>query len=283
LEVLDQEDSPVEVSTRGKPRLIKVEYQEATNVANIVKELFADRMQQQGGGQQRQPTPQEFLQALRGGGGGRGGRGGGSQSELKENMMTISVDTRSNSLIVTSTQALYDEVKAAVEMIDQAGADTEEVTEVAVIEGNLNPTVINNALTSMFGSQVRSNATATNATTGGNNTQNRSFDANAIQERMNAFRAMQQGGGGGMPLGIPGAGGGGFGGGRGGFGGGSTGGFGGGRGGFGGDTGGRGGFGGGTGGFGSGTGGFGGGTGGFGGGTGGGRGTTGGRSGRGGR
>jgi type II secretory pathway component GspD/PulD (secretin) len=263
LEVLDQEDSPVQVSTRGKPRLIKVEYQEATNVANIVKELFADRMQQQGGGQQRQPTPQEFLQALRGGGGGRGGRGGGSQSEIKENMMTISVDTRSNSLIVTSTQALYDEVKAAVEMIDQAGADTEEVTEVAVIEGNLNPTVINNALTSMFGSQVRSNATATSSTTGGNNTQNRSFDANAIQERMNAFRAMQQGGGGGgMTLGIPGAGGGGFGGGRGGFGGGNTGGFGGGRGGFGG-----------------GTGGFGGGTGGFGGG----RGTTGGTSGRGGR
>ena len=56
-------------------------------------------------------------------------------------MMTISVDTRSNSLIVTSTQALYDEVKAAVEMIDQAGADTEEVTEVAVmlVNGNAEP------------------------------------------------------------------------------------------------------------------------------------------------
>lgn len=275
LEVIDQEDSPVEVSTRGKPRLIKVEYQDATSVANIVKELFADRMQQQAGGQQRQPTPQEFLQALRGGGGGRGGRGGGAQSELKENTMTISVDPRSNSLIVTSTQALYDEVKAAVEMIDQAGADTEEVTEVAVIEGNLNPVVINNALTSMFGSQVRSNATA-NATTGGNNTQNRTFDANSIQQRMNAFRGMQQGGGtGGVTFGIPGGGG---------FGGGNTGGFGGGRGGFGGGT--TGGFGGGRGGFGGGTSGFGGGTGGFGGGTGGtggGRGTTGGRGGRGGR
>ena len=280
LEVIDQEDSPVEVSTRGKPRLIKVEYQDATSVANIVKELFADRMQQPAGGQQRQPTPQEFLQALRGGGGGRGGRGGGAQSELKENTMTISVDARSNSLIVTSTQALYDEVKAAVEMIDQAGADTEEVTEVAVIEGNLNPVVINNALTSMFGSQVRSNATA-NATTGGNNTQNRSFDANAIQQRMNAFRGMQQGGGtGGMTFGIPG--GGGFGVTPGGFGGGNTGGFGGGRGGFGGGN--TGGFGGGRGGFGGGTGGFGGGTGGFGGGTGGGTGGTGGgRGGRGGR
>ena len=238
LEVIDQEDSPLDVSTRGKPRLIKVEYQDAAGVATIVKELFADRMQQAAGGQQRQPTPQEFLQALRGGGGGRGGRGGGSQSELKESAMTISVDTRSNSLIVTSTQGLYDEVKAAVELIDQAGADTEEVTEVVAIEGNLNPTIINTALASVFGSQVKSNATGTTST-GGNNTQNRTSgtsDAEALQQRINAFRSMQQGGGG-MMFGIPGGGQGGFGGGRGGFGGGTSG-FGGGRGGFGGGQGG---------------------------------------------
>lgn len=289
LEVIDQEDSPLEVSTRGKPRLIKVEFQDANNVATIVKELFADRMQQQAGAQQRQPSPQEFLQALRGGGGGgRGGRGGGSQSELKEVGMTISVDARSNSLIVTSTQGLYDEVKAAVEMIDQAGADTEEVTEVAVIEGNLNPAIINGALTSVFGGQIKSNTT-TNATTGGNNTQNRTFDANAMQQRMNAFRGGQQGGTGGVTFGFPGGGnfgGGNFGGGN--FGGGNFGGgTGGGRGGFGGGTGGfgggTGGFGGGRGGFGGGTGGFGGGTGGFGGGTGGGGTGGGGRGGRGGR
>jgi type II secretory pathway component GspD/PulD (secretin) len=278
LEVIDQEDSPLDVSTRGKPRLIKVEYQDAAGVATIVKELFADRMQQAGGGQQRQPTPQEFLQALRGGGGGRGGRGGGSQSELKESAMTISVDARSNSLIVTSTQGLYDEVKAAVELIDQAGADTEEVTEVVAIEGNLNPTIINTALASVFGSQVKSNVSSTTSA-GGNNTPNRTSgnaDAEALQQRINAFRSMQQGGGG-MMFGIPGGGQGGFGGGRGGFGGGTSG-FGGGRGGFGG---GQGGFGGGQGGFG----GFEGGFGGFGGGRGGdtGGGSTGGRSGRGGR
>jgi hypothetical protein len=278
LEVIDQEDSPLDVSTRGKPRLIKVEYQDAAGVATIVKELFADRMQQAGGGQQRQPTPQEFLQALRGGGGGRGGRGGGSQSELKESAMTISVDARSNSLIVTSTQGLYDEVKAAVELIDQAGADTEEVTEVVAIEGNLNPTIINTALASVFGSQVKSNVSSTTSA-GGNNTPNRTSgnaDAEALQQRINAFRSMQQGGGG-MMFGIPGGGQGGFGGGQGGFGGG-RGGFGGGTSGFGGGTSG---FGGGRGGFGGGQGGFGG----FGGGRGGdtGGGSTGGRSGRGGR
>ena len=179
--------------------------------------------------------------------------------------MTISVDSRSNSLIVTSTQSLYDEVKAAVEMIDQAGADTEEVAEVVAIDGNINPTILNNALVSMFGSQVKTNTTSNNATTGGNNTQNRSFDANALQQRMNAFRGMQGGGNGGMSFGFPGGGTGGFGGsGRGGFSGGNTGGFGGGRGS---------------------TGGFGGNTGGFGGGRGntGGGGNSGGSSGRGGR
>jgi hypothetical protein len=185
--------------------------------------------------------------------------------------MTISVDARSNSLIVTSTQGLYDEVKAAVELIDQAGADTEEVTEVVAIEGNLNPTIINTALASVFGSQVKSNVSSTTSA-GGNNTPNRTSgnaDAEALQQRINAFRSMQQGGGG-MMFGIPGGGQGGFGGGQGGFGGG--------RGGFGGGTSG---FGGGRGGFGGGQGGFGG----FGGGRGGdtGGGSTGGRSGRGGR
>ena len=274
LEVIDQEDSPLDVSTRGKPRLIPVLYQDANAVATIVKELFADRMQQQAGGAQRQPTPQEFIQALQGGGrGGRGGRGGGTQSELKEATMTISVETRSNSLIVTSTQGLYDEVKAAVEMIDAAGADTEETTVVHKMEGSVNPDVIKNALVSVFGGQVKTNSSTSTGTsgttgsTGGNNTQNRSFDANAIQQRMEMFRAMQGGRGGGAAFGFPG-------GGTGGFGGGGT-------------DGGRGGFGGGTGGFGGGTGGFGGGgtgggRGGFGGGTGGG-GTGGGRGGRGGR
>lgn len=251
LEVIDQEDSPLDVSTRGKPRLIPVLHQDANEVAEMVKTLFADRMQQQAGAAQRQPSPQEFLQALRGGGGGRGGRGGGAQSELKENSMSISVDRRSNSLIVTSTQSLYDEVKAAVELIDQAGADSEESVQVVELGGNVNPEVVRNALTSILGSQVTSNSSSTNNTnqrnSRTNNGQTQSFDPAALQQRMEFFRNLQQGGRGGQGGGTfsfpaggfgggtggRGFGGGGTGGGFGGFGGGNTGGN---RGGFGGGT-----------------------------------------------
>lgn len=237
LEVIDQEDSPLDVTTRGKPRLIPVLHQDAAEVAEIVKTLFADRMQQAaGGGGQRQPTPQEFIQALRGGGGGRGGRGAGGQSELKESSLSVSVDKRSNSLIVTATQQLFEEVREVVELIDQAGVEAEEQVEVVKLEGNVNPEVVKNALTSVLGSQVKTSTSGSSTTTASSNNQSApgggggGFDPAAIQQRMEFFRSLQnRGGGGGFMFGAPGGGapgGGGFGG--GGFGGRGGGGFGGG-------------------------------------------------------
>jgi hypothetical protein len=252
LEVIDQEDSPLDVTTSGKPRLIPVLHQDAAEVAEIVKTLFADRMQQAaGGGGQRQPTPQEFIQALRGGGGGRGGRGAGGQSELKQSTMSVSVDKRSNSLIITATQQLFEEVSEVVELIDQAGVEAEEQVEVVKLEGNVNPEVVKNALTSVLGSQVKTSTSGSTTSTASNNSSSSSggggggggFDPAAIQQRMEFFRSLQnRGGGGGFMFGAPGGGGtggGGFGGrggglGGGGFGGGGTGGGGFGGGGFGG-------------------------------------------------
>jgi type II secretory pathway component GspD/PulD (secretin) len=247
LEVIDQEDSPLDVTTSGKPRLIPVLHQDAAEVAEIVKTLFADRMQQAaGGGGQRQPTPQEFIQALRGGGGGRGGRGAGGQSELKQSTMSVSVDKRSNSLIITATQQLFEEVSEVVELIDQAGVEAEEQVEVVKLEGNVNPEVVKNALTSVLGSQVKTSTSGSTTSTASNNSSSSSggggggggFDPAAIQQRMEFFRSLQnRGGGGGFMFGAPGGGGtggGGFGGRGGGFGGGGFGGGGTGGGGFGG-------------------------------------------------
>ncbi|MEY4565695.1 MAG: hypothetical protein RLY14_665 [Planctomycetota bacterium] len=233
LEVIDQEDSPLDVTTRGKPRLIPVLHQDAAEVAEIVKTLFADRMQQTaGGGGQRQPTPQEFIQALRGGGGGRGGRGAGGQSELKESSMSVSVDKRSNSLIVTATQQLFEEVREVVELIDQAGVEAEEKVEVVKLEGNVNPEVVKNALTSVLGSQVKTSTsgsttstTSSSGSSSGREGGGGGFDPAAIQQRMEFFRSLQnRGGGGGFMFGAPGGGGttGGFGGRGGGFGGSGT-------------------------------------------------------------
>lgn len=154
IDVIDQEDSPVDIETRGIPRIIQLENGDAETVAGLVREAFKDRIAGNDSASNRQPSPQEFLQALRGGGGG-GGRNG-SQSQLKESTMTIAADKNTNSLIVTSTLQLYEQVYDLVEQLDAASAENETIVESVLLPGNVNPTVIQNALQSTFGAAVRS-------------------------------------------------------------------------------------------------------------------------------
>ncbi|MEM6692731.1 MAG: secretin N-terminal domain-containing protein, partial [Planctomycetota bacterium] len=83
LEKLDRAESPETVQTSGKHAMIPVIYQDAEDVAKIVKELLGDRIAGQesgggnggrggGGGGGGAPSPQDFFRALRGGGGGGG-------------------------------------------------------------------------------------------------------------------------------------------------------------------------------------------------------------------
>ena len=66
LKVIDQSHSPEDVLLVNKPRIIPVLYMPAQDVANVVNQVYSDRVNG-GGNAQRQPSPQEFIQALRGG------------------------------------------------------------------------------------------------------------------------------------------------------------------------------------------------------------------------
>lgn len=181
IEIIDQEDSPVENETRGTPQRIPIYHNDVEEIAKIVKELFKDRL---GGdaagaaGAQRQPGPQEFVQAMQAAMGGRGGRGGagGGQSQLKEASMTIATDPKSNSLIVMAPPNLFEQVKQVVEMLDEASEEQQEETVVSLIPGDVNPSVVQRSLTGLFGAQVKTNSqnppAATNTNTQNNN-QNR--------------------------------------------------------------------------------------------------------------
>ncbi len=46
IKIIDQEDSPTSIETRGKPRLIPVINNDVEDIANIVKQVFADRIAQ---------------------------------------------------------------------------------------------------------------------------------------------------------------------------------------------------------------------------------------------
>ncbi len=249
LEKIDRQESPEDVETAAKPLLIPVIYQDAKEVAEVVKTVFGDRIAGQeksssrgGGGGGGQPSPQDFIAALRGGGG--GGRGGSEKASVGEPAkISIAVDQKSNSLVVIATPQDFNEVRALVEQLDEGGMTSEETISTYTMTGAVNPDVLKLALESILGKQTKTTSSTTSPTSGSSGSTpsaaatsggDAAQSAADIQRRIEFFRSLRGDGGGGSSP---------FGGGRGGspFGGGGGTGGGGGGGGRGGDTGGRGG------------------------------------------
>ena len=219
LEVIDREESPEDVQTTSRPQVIPVIYQSAADVSTIVKGVYAERTADQNS-QQRQPSPQDFINALRGGRGGGGG-GGGDDKGSKPAPITIAVDAKSNSLIVSAPPQDFEDIRELVEAIDAGGISSEETVEIISIGGNVKAEVVQKALESVLGKQTSSTGPAASANTSAAAPKNANQpaagqpSAEDIQRRIEFFRQLRGGGGG-----APGGDGGGFGGGGGGRGGG---------------------------------------------------------------
>jgi len=216
LGIIDKEGSETEVETQGKPRLIPVTYVSATDIANILKEVYAGRINGASGGgqQQRQPNPEDIIKAMmqRGGGGGRGG--GAQEVKSEPAKLSIGVDNTSNSIIVSAPEPLFKEVEELVLTLDQAGTQTQQQIEVRTLH-LANPDVVNSALQAILGEAV-----STTRSSGGSSSSNSgqpggnpASSADAIRQRIQAFqdaarRASEARGGGGAPsTGRPGGGG----------------------------------------------------------------------------
>ena len=248
LTYIDQNETP-ETQVARKPRLIPVRYTTAADIEKVVRQVYSDKLiggGGGGGGQARQPSPEDFIRALRGGGG-RGGRGGGSDEAEDVNKLALGVDERSNSLVVSAPQPLFEEVEALVHILDQAASTTGDQSSFMYTAKRTSPAAIQQALQAIAGDKVkvvtRTPGTTTSPTTSTASTSQPSTSSGPpsganpddVRERMQRFMQlrdmMQRGGGDSGRSGRGGFGGFGSGGDRGGFGGG----------GFGGDRGGRGG------------------------------------------
>ncbi|MCH1495536.1 MAG: general secretion pathway protein [Rubripirellula sp.] len=208
LEKVDIQESPEDIETVSKPMLIPVIYQDAKDVADVVKSVFADRMAGAqgggsggGGGRGGAPSPQDFFNALRGGGGGQ--RGGGGQAAKSERAkISVAVDTKSNSLVVIATPQDFAEIQQLVEALDQSSMVTEETIVTYAPSGKVNPDVLKAALESILGTQAKS--------TSDNSSNNNSSSSNSpstptppgagsspedIQRRIEFFRSRFGGGG----------------------------------------------------------------------------------------
>jgi type II secretory pathway component GspD/PulD (secretin) len=201
LKILDQGELP-ETQVSPKPRLIPVMNTSASQIADIVREVYQEKMVRSGG-QQRQPSPEEFIQMLRGGGG--GSRGGSSSRRSGGNdqpKMTIGVDDRTNSLIVAAPNALFEEVRQLVQTLDQATSDSNTAVRVVTLKRG-NPSTVQKALTAIAGENVTSSSkpasgsSSSSSSSSSRDSGSRSSsdsDADAMRRRMEFFERMRSGG-----------------------------------------------------------------------------------------
>ena len=201
LKILDQKESPEDVLVRPKPKLIPVFNTQAEEIAEIVKQVYQDRMTSTSSRGQ-QPTPQEFIQMLRGGRRSGGGSQRGSTDDVQK--MSIGVDPRTNSVIVSAPEPLFEEVKQLVEQLDQAAIESNQAVRVITLH-RANPNAVQQALSALTGNAVQFGKTGSQPGSSGGRPQARpgstpagspsSAQQQQMMQRMQFLRSMQQRGG----------------------------------------------------------------------------------------
>jgi hypothetical protein len=158
---LDVKQGPEEVAISPKPRMIPVAHKDAQEIAEIVREVYADRMVQspqiearrQGmmmnplvqmyAGAMAQQMPQQGFR--------QGRRGGQADDQPK---LAIAVDAKSNSLIVSAPDRLFEEVKQLVEELDVMASEQKESIRVVTLH-ETGSEAVRQALAAVAGSAVR--------------------------------------------------------------------------------------------------------------------------------
>lgn len=163
LMILDQPESPEEVMIQPRPQRIQVFYMPAEEVAEIVQDLYQDRMitgsgRSRGGFDPRQMM--EMMAQARGGPGSSGRRGTTSQQTQR---LSIAVDARTNSLIVSAPDSLYREVEQLVRELDQAAADEPDQTIQIVKLDRMKPELAQQAIQTVLGESVSSGRTSSSS------------------------------------------------------------------------------------------------------------------------
>ncbi len=176
LKVLDQRTGPENVEAEAQPRPITIYNTSASEVAQIVQQVYADRM---AGGSGAVMSPQDMMKMIR----------GGNNTDQQVQKMSLAVDSRNNILIVRAPDALFREVKGLITELDQSLADSPQTTKVVSLQ-HTNSAAVQKALISMLGN-VKTSTTPAQATPGASQTSSSSSsDEDSPEERMR--RAMRR-------------------------------------------------------------------------------------------
>lgn len=193
-------------------RMIPLEHADADEVYTLLKEVYKGYMEDNS-------NPQANALAMLMGGGRRGG-GGNDQGQKPKASLALSVDKRTNNLVVWADEPLFQEIKATAEMLDKNAQDARRTVRVMTLS-NTSSSVMTSALGQLMpkvkvstsggrsSSSSSSNSSSNNSspapTSSGGNDQNQDQMRELFRQRM-----MQGGGfpGGGTPgtSGFPGGG-----------------------------------------------------------------------------
>jgi type II secretory pathway component GspD/PulD (secretin) len=150
LQVLDQKAGPEVVEAEAQPRPIPVYNTTASEMAQMIQQLYQDRM----AGPGAVMSPQEMMRMIK----------GGSNVDQQVQKMSIAVDSRNNMLIVRAPDALFEQVKNMVTYLDQSTGDSPQTTKVYPLQHS-NSIALQRALTSLLGN-VKTNITPVQGQTG---------------------------------------------------------------------------------------------------------------------
>ena len=163
LRTLDLKDSPRDVEVLPKPRMIAVEHAQAQDIADVVRQVYADRV----------VVPQPQPQAPQGRGRGmamltRGMMGGGpGQRQPQQDpskRIAIGVDTRTNTLVIAAVDPMFEEVKQLVRELDAASAEQDDAVQVVTLH-RTSAIAVEQALAAYGGDAVQDYTLATNSAT----------------------------------------------------------------------------------------------------------------------
>ncbi len=123
LTVLDKDQSLTEIETHGKSHVLELQHAKASEIADVIRDTYGDRValsteQKRQAQQAQRPNDQE--------------RSKESQSNVQssrntEQQMHVAVHEISNSIVVTASDALFEDVKQLVERLDQGSEQAVEV------------------------------------------------------------------------------------------------------------------------------------------------------------
>jgi type II secretory pathway component GspD/PulD (secretin) len=232
LNVLDSAELPESLKDRV-PRMIPVQYADVNDVAEIVKDVYKEHMDggQQANNRQNQPQMGFNPMAMFMGGQQQQQQQGGRNARTVQ--LSIGVDARTNTLVVSASDSLFRQIEALVSSLDESAGQARRTVRVISMH-NANSQIVQQTLSSLMGKVKTTSGAPSGASNGGrqpaanvatnssagtnqNNDQQQTQQqvdptAQFMQQQMMRRMMFQGGGGGGFGRGGGGRGGGGGGG-----------------------------------------------------------------------